>query len=439
MGGISVNSHLKTHRELEEYFDHSSFQKLFGAISQKYKSLSRIGGTIKLIGLSPEECDVLSGFLGRDCRDRNEITVKLLEVDNILRQSRFDITLPDFLSLYFGNRILSNKEAVLLESRKWSVFFTGLQEQTRTPVTRAWLTELSAGRGTGYRTVLAIYRHNEREAAELLKTCVNAMDLLAQHPDRRQRLPVFAARLTGDPHALDGDRPLGRLLFFGLHHLYRLSETEYGAERRKILFSRAGLEEDDVSSNVIVAGLRVRPGDPREPVFTAATAAASPLLLPLRFVEQPTAWLPAAVYTLENPAVFSAILDFAEEESIEMPSLVCTSGQPSVAALKLLDQLVQAGCTIRYGGDFDPKGLEIGQRLAERYGASFQPWFFNHTTYLNAPRGVRLAQEQIKKLTGQQASWDNKLIETMLQTGKAVYQEVLVEQMIQELILDKKP
>lgn len=58
---------------------------------------------------------------------------------------------------------------------------------------------------------------NERE----LKTCIEAMDRLVQYPDRRQRLPVFAAGLTGDPHALDGDRPLGRLLFFGLHHIYQ--------------------------------------------------------------------------------------------------------------------------------------------------------------------------------------------------------------------------
>lgn len=417
---------------MQDYFSHGCFQKLFDAISKKYRSLGRVGGAVKLNGLSPEERDVLSGFLGRDCRENAVVSVKMQQVDDILQQSRFDVALPDFLAIYFGARVLPKKEAALLESRKWIDFFAGLQEQTCTPVTRDWLTELAVGRGTGYRTVLAIYRYNELEAAELLKTCIEAIDQLVQYPGRRQRLPVFAARLTGDPHALDGDRPLGRLLFFGLHHMYRLSETEYGAERRKILFSRAGLEEDDVSSNVIVAGLQVRPGDPREPVFTASAVATSPLLLPLRFLEQPTGWLPAAVYTMENPAVFSAILDFAGA-GIEIPALVCTSGQPSVAALKLLDQLVEAGCTICYGGDFDPRGLEIGQRFVERYGASFKPWFFDTSTYLQAPKGVKLTSEQVKKLAGQQVSWDSKLIESMIQVGKAVYQEVLVERMIKDL------
>ena len=130
--------------------------------------------------------------------------------------------------------------------------------------------------------------------------------------------------------------------------------------------------------------------------------------------------------------MFSAILDYAEGRA-DIPALVCTSGQPSVAALKLLDQLVEAGCIICYGGDFDSRGLEIGQRLAERYGVSFKPWFFDTAAYLQAPKGVKLASEQVKKLAGQRVSWDNKLIESMLQMGRAVYQEVLVEQMIKDL------
>ncbi|GBF32863.1 hypothetical protein DCCM_1059 [Desulfocucumis palustris] len=418
-------------REMLEYFSHHCFKKLFDAISKKYRSLGRVGGAVKLNGFSPGERDVLSGFLGRDCRENAVISVKLREVEDILRQSRFDIALPEFLSLYFSSEILPNKEVALLEGRKWFAFFAGLQEQALTPVTRGWLAELSGGGGAGYRAVLTMYRQNELEAAEILKTCVEAMDRLVQFQGRRQRLPVFAAGLTGDPHALDGDRPLGRLLFFGLHHMYRLSETEYGAERRKVLFSQAGLEEDDVSSNVIVAGLQVRPGDPREPVFTAAAAAVSPLLLPLRFLERPTMWLPARVYVMENPAVFSAILDSAGDGS-DIPALVCTSGQPSVAALKLLDQLAEAGCTMCYGGDFDPRGLEIGRRLAERYGASFKPWFFDTAAYLQAPKGISLAPEQVKKLAGRQVSWDSKLVETMLRVGRAVYQEVLVERMIKD-------
>ncbi|MEW5785048.1 MAG: DUF2399 domain-containing protein [Bacillota bacterium] len=88
-----------------------------------------------------------------------------------------------------------------------------------------------------------------------------------------------------------------------------------------------------------------------------------------------------------------------------------------------------------YGGDFDPRGLEIGQQLAERYGTSFKPWFFDIAAYLQAPKGVKLTSEQIKKITGQRLTWDSQLTECMLQVGKAVYQEVLVERMIKHLSL----
>lgn len=423
-GGIWMGIHW----EMMDYFSHRCFQKLFAAVRKKYRSLGRVGGSVRLRGLSLEEGSMLTGFLGRDCRGRTEVVVKLREVDERLQQSRFELALPDFLALYFGAEIVSRKEEALRENRKWDAFFVSLQEEACTASTRAWLAELAGGGGAGYRTVLALYRIDEQEAAETLKTCIAALDRLVQLPGRRQRLPVFAAGLTGDPHALDGERPLGRLLFFGLHHLYGLSETEYGAERRKELFSRAGLEEDDLSSNVIVAGLQVRPEDSREPVFKGSAVAASPLLLPLRFLEQSTAWLPAKVYTVENPAVFSAILDSAPA-GVKIPALICTSGQPSIAALKLLDQLVAAGSTIRYGGDFDPAGLEIGRRLAERFSTSFQPWFFDTAAYLQAAKGIRLTAEQGKKLAALQIAWDDKLIQTMLRTGRIVYQEVLVEQM----------
>ena len=65
-----------------------------------------------------------------------------------------------------------------------------------------------------------------------------------------------------------------------------------------------------------------------------------------------------AVYVMENPAVFSAILD--ANDNSRLPPLVCTSGPLSVAALLLLDELVAAGGILYYSGDFDPEGLQIG-------------------------------------------------------------------------------
>ena len=92
-----------------------------------------------------------------------------------------------------------------------------------------------------------------------------------------------------------------------------------------------------------------------------------------------------AVYVMENPTAFSAILDASGNS--RLPPLVCTSGQPSVAALLLLDELA-AGGILYYSGDFDPEGLQIGVRLYERYSSAFRPWFFDRQAYWRAPAGI---------------------------------------------------
>lgn len=54
--------------------------------------------------------------------------------------------------------------------------------------------------------------------------------------------------------------------------------------------------------------------------------------------------------------------------------IVCISGQPSVAVLRLLDMAVAAGATIRYSGDFDVKGLQMAISLRKRYGDAWAAW-----------------------------------------------------------------
>ena len=115
-----------------DYFNHVCFQKLFAAIRKKYKSLGRVGGTVRLRGFTPEEGDALTGFLGRDCRGRSEVTIKLQEVDEILQRSRFALSLPEFLPLFFGTAVLSHKEIARRESQRWETFFAGLQESAGT-------------------------------------------------------------------------------------------------------------------------------------------------------------------------------------------------------------------------------------------------------------------------------------------------------------------
>ncbi len=417
--------------EMLRYFDRPVFRRLFEEVRKKYQSLGRVGGKVLLPELSVEERETLGGFLGQNLLGQTGVVVELARVEAILRQSRFQVDLESFLADYFGVPMIANAARAAAETQEWEDFCQSAAPWAGTPVTREWLDLLCSGQGTGYRTLRALYQEDKMQARVVLGQCLAALGQLPADHKAEVRTPVYAARLTGDPHALDGDTPLGRLFFYGLLFVLGVPEADFTAERKRGVFQMAGLAEDDVSSNVLVAGLQTWPGDPRADLFRTARETSSPLILPLRFFAQTTRWSPPqALYVVENPSVFSTILDAWDLPG--MPSLVCTSGQPSVAAIRLLDEMVHAGARIYYSGDFDVKGLEMGVALFERYGHAFQPWFFDTGSYLRVSTGVPLTPEQVRRLSTLQVPWDPQLPQAIVRQGLIVYQELLVEDLIKD-------
>ncbi len=406
-------------------------------------SLGRIGGKVQLRSLTPEEQQTLGGFFGRSLNGQLTLTAEVAEVDRITRESRFAIGLEELIPLYFREELRSNRELAQEQEDEWERFFDDMEGYGRGARTREWLRTIRDGTGAGCRTFLGLYRENRDEAAGVLRTCLQALDELPALKGERRRRTVFAALLTGTPHGMDRNTWLGRLLYPGI--LYVLGESDESdggawsgaagrrpAEKVREVFSRAGLEEDDLSSNVITAGLRTEADEPRAGLFEGAWHSRSPLILPLRFFDQETRWFSFdSVYVLENPTVLSAILDAWDGPGC--PPMVCPSGQPSVAALRLLDELAANGARIFYSGDFDWKGLEIGAALWHRYRDAFAPWFFDAGTYEKAAAGIPLTTEQVSRVGTLKIPWDRQLGDKMLDRGYVVFQEVLVEGMVGEL------
>ncbi len=410
------------------YLRQSCFHKLFSLAKKKIQSLGSLRGVVVMDGLSPTEQDLLGGFLGKNFLGQTKVRIPLTEMDQVLKNSPLEMGLLPFLEIYFNEKLITRREELETWQHRWSVFFATLQKVSKSPMTRAWLTSLSAETGSGYRTLLALYQQNPKTALEEMAVCLKALDFLASHPGYNMRTPVFAATLTGDPHALDMENSLGRLFYYGLIHYLAKPETNYTAEGKRALFREAGLLDDDISSSVTIAGLRVYPEDPRSIIFTGANTSGCPLILPLRFLETPTQWQPGqAVYMVENPAVFSTILD--SYAKVSLPPIICGSGQPSVAALTLLDQLVEAGCVIHYSGDFDLKGLEIAIRLAQRYQQNFRPWCYDREIYLGVSLGKEMTPPQRNNLSRLDIPWDKRLVDSMLERKLFIYQESFLEEL----------
>jgi len=128
------------------------------------------------------------------------------------------------------------------------------------------------------------------------------------------------------------------------------------------------------------------------------------------------------VFVCENPVVVAA----ADWLGAGCLPLVCTSGQPGGAVPHLLRRLTSAGAALHYHGDFDWGGLRIGNVVFARVPAA--PWRFRTADYRDAAHHGR-------DLTGTPvvAAWDGGLGAAMSETGVAVEEEHVIDDLLTDL------
>lgn len=338
--------------DLVSYLRSRPFDRVLTAVRDRYVQKS---GTNASVRVTSEEARALAGLLGRPVRGGR---VRLDDLDAALQHSGFGCSLREALAAYFGEPLVTRAEAAAAAEAAWQPLWAGFCALDRT----GWVSA-----DAGY------LRSQWRQRPEELPVAVRlVLRALAALPAPVEPLPVFAQRLAGDPHALDADRTAGRLLLRALGHLNPEIAADSEAEQRSALLAAVGLATDDVSSTVLVAGL-VGEGV----LLQAARAAGVSLALPLRTLmgwDRAQGWGGTA-FVVENPAVFSGLLDaLADRPGSARPTLVCTSGQLSLAARRLLDMLVQGGTVLHYSGDRDAAGLAIARGLQRRYGAACRLW-----------------------------------------------------------------
>jgi len=145
------------------------------------------------------------------------------------------------------------------------------------------------------------------------------------------------------------------------------------------------------------------------------------------------------IYVVENPAVFSTLVDDSSGMAMIssnrlFPLLICTSGPASAAALRIFERYAQNPRwkgKLYYSGDFDVKGIEIGNVLALRYPQFFTNWRFDAASYIQGIsegryRGIQFSNEEDARLNQMQAAWDASLMSVMREHGFKLYQEQIL-------------
>ena len=241
-----------------------------------------------------------------------------------------------------------------------------------------------------------------RQAAAVLLTLVEPARGVT-----RSRVEL-AAQVVGDAHALDQDRLLHQVVLRGLAAASGVPVPASAAARRA-LWEDYGVTPDLVSRTCLMLGLAPAGEGPLARRFGLAAEAGHPVHLTdwdLRRI--PERWQPSrsVVLVCENPRVLEAIAD----RYVARQQVVCTSGEPNMVVTTLLGQLIGAGHSLRYHGDFDWSGIAIANRIVQRFGAI--PW------RMGAVRLRGASAADAPRLSGieVEAAWDAEL---MLPCGPA--------------------
>ena len=199
------------------------YQKLFLLFRKKYESLGRVGGTVKVDRFTKSELEELGKFFGLPGDQlAAKGSIALLAFEEQMDHTRFSsISLKQLLDAYFGEKILSKKEQRYAKELKLQAFLHELEE--RYPKIAFWISFVQTGKKES-RWILRIAENKPEYFKELTLLLNRAFGSL---PSKAERLPIFAQRITGNPHAFDLQTDLGRLFI----HILTVHQLETRPEK----------------------------------------------------------------------------------------------------------------------------------------------------------------------------------------------------------------
>ena len=407
-------------RRIREELGGPEYRRLFAAVRERLERAGEGGArTVGLTGCTEEERRAIADLHGWRGLPGPEVRIHLLALDRALRETVVELGLREVLDA-LGGPLRDLPEARAEEAARLQKMWSEAEEQVAArPELRGWLEEL---RRLGFVS---------RAARELGTSKEDALErmlrVVAWLPAPGALLPVFAAELCGDAHALDAGRVMGSALLRAAARLAGWPEVPDSALARRQLLAEVGIACDALSADVLALGVRPCGGGLLARRLRDASDAGEPQRVTLR--ELPDRLELAGsppVFVCENPSVVAAA---ADRLGARCPPLVCMEGVPSSAVLRLLRALREAGGRLLFHADFDWAGVRIAGALASQ--GLGEPWRYDAGDLQRAVdagrRGPPLAGTPVD------ASWSPSLRETMARAGCSVLEEQVLDELLADL------
>jgi uncharacterized protein (TIGR02679 family) len=387
--------------------------------------------------------------------------------ERLLKNSRYSLTLPELFQVLNGEQAWTRLEQKAMIDAEWEkLIYEAIEAIDVQSLSQAavgvlvWAEGLRDESSPGSRTLRKLFLTSRHDATICLKHGLQALLTVTQSSLFIPiRLPILAAKITGDAHALDRKYPLGRLFWWGLTFISK-GQGDDGNElqQREPMLSEAyeailedvaqppslshsillregyrkgGIADDDISSQVMIFAPELL-GEWEERILTLRQVERlNKEQIPCRYLFN--------VHVVENPSVFAELVDAAlsqrrQKDTCPLPVFICGNGQPTVAVIKLLDLLCgTAGTILYYAGDLDIKGLSIAQSLQMRYPHAFKDWRMNKEQYLRYHmKGIPLSEGEKNKLRYTEYTWAQDFGSIMADKGFKLHQELWVEELVSD-------
>ena len=419
-------------KECLEYFNQSPvWKKVLKGFRDKYSSYGRFGGKVVLKNLKFQDIEELEGFFGKSFHGQKSVTVSAEKFRQALEASRYkDITPEYLLENFFGEPLLGKQEQKLLRERE--------KEKT-------WQKFLKDYKGTEIEKAVELLRKivkdsDSQELAEWDRALRLGAEMYNHLPYRQSDklyLAVFAAMLTGNPHAFDNGTTAGNFLYQIIQMDLEIREIKiesseiFPAYKRQKSYLTAGIMLDDISNYAMLYQVQaVKKDGNLHKGMEGFVSEQHIVQVPLAVItEWESLYCPQdEIYIVENPSVF-AVLCGKEKAGNTRRAYMCMNGQPRLAGLMVLDLFAKSGIRVYYAGDLDPEGILIAQKLSQYYKGEFHYWHMEMADYEKCRSEKVISPKRMKILERITDERLKPMVEKIEESGTAGYQEMLVEEM----------
>lgn len=405
------------------YFKQNAvWKRLFLGFEKKYYSYGKFSGRITLKNLSRSEIEELEGFFAESFHGKKSVTISSEKFRKALENSKYGIHTPEeILTAFLEKHCLEKAEEIEHKKQKEKIIEEDFLEQfAATPAGKCF---------PMFKKILKSYeKNNLQQWRDFLWLCAKMYNSLPYRMNEKQYLPVFAADISGNPHAFDMGTTEGNILYqvilISLEQRGLVVESSdlFPAYKRQKSYLLAGILIDDISNYAILYQVKAKKRDGFEHqgmsgFFTEKNMVQVPLNIIAEW--QSIECIDHEIYIVENPSVFAAIC--------RDKSCMCMNGQPRLASILVLDLLAKSNVKIYYSGDLDPEGLLIAQKLRQYYKGDFFYWHMEIEDYRNGISQEVISDKRKKILD---RIHDEQLVPVanlMKEYGVAGYQENILE------------